>query len=204
MGRFFEQAWSSGVNWRGVKIAIATTLKINLKIFRVDVELARLGQRLTPGTPAILLFFGGTPELVQFTQGLKKQQRRRYIVAMANVNLQTLAQMGAARTTPVILTQPVPVVTGSGPIVRAYRETLARLFDEPPAILSLAGFIAARYTFETLKSVSGDLTRANALSAFQRLLNVDLGGFIVNFGAARRSSSYVTQSMLGFDGRIVG
>jgi hypothetical protein len=45
-------------------------------------------------------------------------------------NLQTLIQMGTARTTPVIVAQPVPVVTASLPVVRAYRETMTRLFDE--------------------------------------------------------------------------
>lgn len=182
----------------------ARTLGIGVKTFRADTELSRLGQRLTPATPAILLFFGGTPELVQFTQGLEKQQRQRYIIAMANVNLQTLTQMGVARTSSVIVTQSVPVVTAALPVVRDYRDTLQRLFDEPPAALSLAGFIAARYTFEVLSEVGADITRASALAAFQRRANVDVGGFRVSFNAQKRSASYVTQSMLGLDGRVIG
>lgn len=182
----------------------AKVLKIGVKTFRADSDLSRLGQRLTPATPAVLLFFGGTPELVQFTQGLDKQQRQRYIIAMANVNLQTLTQMGAARTTPVIVTQAVPVVTAATPVVRAYRETLLRLFDEPPAALSLAGFIAARYTFEVMSDINGDITRASTLAAFQRRENVDVGGFRVSFNAQKRSAAYVTQSMLTLDGRVIG
>ena len=50
--------------------------------------------------------------------------------------------MGAARGTPIIATQPVPLDNAALPVVRAYRETLARLFDEPPTALSLAGYIA--------------------------------------------------------------
>ena len=38
-------------------------------------------------------------------------------------------------------TQPVPLVNSSLPVVRSYRETLARLFDEPPTPLSLAGYM---------------------------------------------------------------
>lgn len=129
---------------------IAAALHLRLQGFVPDADLGRLGQRLTPGTPAILLFVGGTPELVQFTLGLEKQQRQRYLVALADVNLQTVKQMGGARSTPVIATQAVPMVTASLPVVRAYRETLSRLFDEPPAALSLAGFIAARYTHAVL------------------------------------------------------
>ena len=182
----------------------AKAMQITLKTYKSEGDLYKFGQQLMPGTPAILLFFGGTPELVQFTQGLSKQQRQRYVIAMANVNLQTVTQMGAGRTTPIIVAQPVPVVTASLPVVRAYRETMSRLFDEPPVALSLAGFIAARYTFEVLNNMRGEITRASALIAFQRRENVDVSGFRVSFNPRRRSAAYVTQSMLALDGRVIG
>lgn len=183
----------------------AAGLKLKLQDFRADGELARLGQQLTPSTPAILLFIGGTPELVQFTQGLEKQHRQRYVIALADVNLQTVMQMGGARSTPVIATQAVPMVNATGlPVVRAYRQTLARLFDEPPVPLSLAGFIAARYTYEVLAEVDGPLTRQSALAAFQRRTGMDVGGYRIAFDPRRRSGSFVTQSMLTADGRVVG
>lgn len=159
---------------------------------------------MTPRTPAVLLFVGGTPELAEFTQGLEKQSRQRYIVALADVNLQTMLQMGSARNTPVIATQPVPVVSSSTPVVRSYRETLARLFDEPPTSLSLAGFIAAQYTFSVLSEVAGPLNRQSALAAFQKRSPLDIGGFRVSFNQQRRSSTYVTQTMMTLDGRLIG
>ncbi len=183
---------------------IASAMKLRLQTYRANGDLDRLGQRLTPGTPAILLFVGGTPELVQFTQGLEKQQRQRYIVALADVNLQTMTQMGGARSTPVIATQAVPMVNASLPVVRNYRETMARLFDEPPVSLSLAGFIAARYTYEVLRDMDGNLTRQGVLAAFQRRETVDVGGYRVAFNPQRRSATYVTQSMLTIDGRVIG
>jgi ABC-type branched-subunit amino acid transport system substrate-binding protein len=182
----------------------AAQLRLKVQSFRANGDLQRLGQRLTPTTPAILLFIGGTPELVQFTQGLEKQTRQRYVVALADVNLQTMMQMGAARTTPVIATQAVPLVTAGMPIVRSYREVLGRLFDEPPTPLSLAGFIAARYTYEVLNDIDGPLTRHSALAAFQKRASIDLGGYRVSFDPRRRSGTFVTQSMLTQDGRVIG
>lgn len=191
--------------YRDELVRIAAAFKLSLKTFRADAgQLSRLGQQLTPATPAVLLFIGGTPELVQFAQGLDAQQRQRYIVAMADVNLQTLVQMGGGRNTSVIATQPVPVVTSSLPVVRAYREALGRLFDEPPATLSLAGFIAARYTAEVLAEIDAPLTRPNVLAAFQRRQSLDLGGYRVSFDPRRRGGAYVTQSMLTADGRVIG
>lgn len=183
---------------------ITAALQLKLQSFQGADDLRALGQKLTPRTPAILLFVGGTPELAEFTQGLEKQSRQRYVVALADVNLQTMLQMGAARNTPVIATQPVPLVNASLPIVRSYRETLARLFDEPPAPLSLAGFIAARYTYEVLNDVDGPLNRQSVLGAFQRRSAMDMGGFSVSFNPQRRSSTYVTQSMMTVDGRLIG
>ncbi len=183
---------------------IAGTLNVRLHDFRANGDLSRLGHRLTQNTPPILLFVGGTPELVQFTQGLDRQTRQRYVVALADVNLQTLMQMGAGRNTPVIATQAVPMVNSSLPIVRAYRDVLGRLFDEPPTPLGLAGFIAARYTFDVLNEVDGNLTRQSALVAFQRRANVDVGGYRVAYDPRRRGGAYVTQSMLTQDGRVIG
>ena len=183
---------------------IAAGMQLGLQSFQGSGEVRLLGQKLTPGTPSVLLFVGGTPELAQFTQGLEKQARQRYIVALADVNLQTLLQMGAARNTPVIATQPVPMVNSALPVVRHYRETLSRLFDEAPTPLSLAGFIAARYTFEVLDAVDGALTRQSVLAGFQQRARLNIGGFRIAFNAQRRSGSYVTQSMLSPDGRLIG
>lgn len=183
---------------------IASSMGLKLLSLRGSGDLGVLGQKLTPATPAVLLFLGGTPELVEFTLGLGKQARQRYIVALADVNIQTMLQMGGARTTPVIATQVVPLVNASLPVVRAYRETLGRLFDEPPVPLSLAGFIAARYTHDVLSGINGPLTRQTALAEFQRRADVDVGGFRISYDGQRRSASYVTQSMTTADGRLVG
>lgn len=182
----------------------SSALKIKLTSYKPTGDLALVGKSLTPDTPRILLFIGGTPELVQFTQGIDKQARQRYIVALADVNLQTMMQMGAARNTPVMATQVVPMVNSTLPVVKTYRETLARLFDEPPTPQSLAGYIAARYTSEVLNSVEGIPTRQSTLLAFQQRHTIDVGGFRVSFNAQGRSGSYVTQSMITPDGRLVG
>ncbi|NDP39292.1 MAG: ABC transporter substrate-binding protein [Rhodoferax sp.] len=182
----------------------SVALKIRLLSFKPTGGLTQLGKGLNAETPRILLFLGGTPELVQFTQSIDKQARQRYVLALADVNLQTLMQMGASRHTPIMATQVVPMVNASVPIVKSYRQTLARLFDEPPTPQSLAGYIAARYTSEVLSTVQGALTRQTALLAFQQRQVVDLNGFRVSFNAQGRGGSYVTQSMITPDGRLLG
>jgi ABC-type branched-subunit amino acid transport system substrate-binding protein len=182
------------------------TQKQNLRLQELPfiADLNRAGQSINATAAPVVLFVGGTPELVQFTQGLEKQARQRYIVALADVNLQVLQQLGGMRTTPVIATQAVPTVNSSLPIVRGYRDVLAKLYDEPPTSLSLAGFIAARYTFEVMQSIDTALNRNSVLDAFARRNAVDVGGFKVVYDDQRRTTSYVTQSMLAADGRVIG
>jgi hypothetical protein len=183
-------------------VGSAEALRLKLTTWTAQGDLAQLGQRLGPATPAVLLFIGGTPEAVQFTRGLDRQARQRYVIAMADVNLQNVQQMGGGRSTPVIATQAVPMVNAALPLVRRYRQVMGRLFDEPPVALSLAGFIAAQYTHDVLADMEGVPTRASVLAAFQRKLELDLGGFRISLD--RRGTGYVTQSMLTADGRVVG
>lgn len=182
----------------------AAALKLRVQSYTATMGLRALARQMGPTGSSILVYIGGTPELVEFTQGLDRQARQRYLVAMADVNLQTLQQLGTKRLFPVIATQAVPLISSGMPLVRRYRATLARLFDEPPSPLSLAGYVAARYTIEVLQQVEGPLTRASVLGAFQQRRPLDLDGYRISFDSQGRSSRYVTQSMLTPDGRIIG
>ena len=177
---------------------------MRLKAYGPSADLQQLGRTLSPDSPRILIFLGGTPELVQFSQGIDKQAAQRYIVAMSDVNLQTMSQLGMSRHAPVIATQVVPVINSNLPIARHYREALGRYFDEPPTPQSLAGFMAARYTFEMLQGVDGPLTRLSALQALQRRGSIDMGGFRIALESSARTGTFVTQSMISTDGRLVG
>jgi hypothetical protein len=81
---------------------------------------------------------------------------------------------------------------------------MSRLFDEPPTPLSLAGYIAARYTYDVLNDVEGALTRQNVLTTFRKKTNKNIGGFQISFDAQGRSTTYVTQSMMTAEGRLIG
>jgi hypothetical protein len=68
----------------------------------------------------------------------------------------------------------------------------------------LAGYIAARYTFEVLNKVGRGLNSQTALAAFQKRESIDVGGFRVSYNAMQRGSQFVTQSMLTKDGYTLG
>lgn len=187
-------------------IQAAQDLGLVLRPLPVPGQPASTAERQAEQHQAMVLFVGGTPELYDFAMRLPAQNGgRRYVIALADVNLQVLAQMGGVpRQTSVIATQAVPLLTSSLGVVRAYRKALAHFYDEPPSPQGLAGFVAARYTAKVLSAVRGPLTRGNVLQALRERTDTDVDGFVVRCDGARRRSSYVTQTMLAADGRLIG
>jgi hypothetical protein len=183
---------------------VAKSMGVKLVTSQPGNDLKIMGQKLSAKSPAVQLFVGGTPELSELTKGLEQQTLQRFVLVLADVNLQTMKEMGVARKTPIFAAQTVPVLNSSLPIVRAYRTAMTKYFDEPPTALSLAGYIAARYTFEVLNKIGRGLSSQTALAAFQKRESVDVGGFMVSYNASGRGSQFVTQSMLTKDGHTVG
>ena len=182
----------------------AAELQLKLHTYSPSTSLDKLAGTLNAQSPRILIFLGGTPELAQFAQGIEKQAAQRYLVAMSDVNVVALQQLGVSRFSPVISTQSVPPLNSNLPLVRAYREVMGPLYDEPPTAQSLAGFLSARYCAEVLQGVEGNITRNNAMLAFSKRNAIDLAGLRLNPDTRKRTSVLVTQSMLGADGKIVG
>jgi Periplasmic binding protein len=182
---------------------IASNLKLGLRQWPVEADLVAQSRRISATQVPLVLFVGGTPELVQFMQGWNRSGGIRYIVALADVNLQTALQMSGGKHVPVIGTQAVPVVSSSVRIAQRFRAALAKYFDEPPTALSLAGYISARYTAQVMQSAKS-LTRASIYEAFVRRSSMDLEGFRIEVENGRLQSAFVTQSMMSLDGRVIG
>ena len=183
---------------------MAQSLKLALQEMPVQADLSAQASQISRTSTPLVLFVGGTPELVQFMRGWNPGVTLRYIIALADVNLQTAQQMMGNRHVPVIGTQAVPLVSGSLAVVRRYRQALAKYYDEPPTAMSLAGYLSARYTAQVLQNMRGNLNRSAAFEAFSRRQTIDLEGFRVSYDNGKLQSAYVTQSMLSSDGRVIG
>ncbi|RZT98043.1 ABC transporter substrate-binding protein [Rivibacter subsaxonicus] len=198
-----RQALAPGVELLG------TRLKLRTRSFvaPAGADFAAWGAKIAGDSPVVMLFLGGSPELARLTQGIASAGRQRYVVSLADVDLPTLMQLSPARSVPLILTQVVPnPQTSVHPAVRSYRALLKELYEEAPSHLSLAGYLAGRYAAQVVgRFDAAPPSRAELLAAFQRRPGADVGGFQVSFAnEARRGSSFVSQTMLTADGRLLG
>ena len=168
-------------------------------------DLAGFGAALAADAPPFLLFLGGSIELAQFTQGLSRQKRQRYVICLSDVDTTTLLQLGPGAGVPLIFTQVVPNAQASpAPVVREYRASLKDLYDEAPSPVSLAGYLAGRYVTRALAGVDAAGGRAAVLAELRRRRPVDLDGYRLDFAAGMRGSSFVSQTLLGANGRLIG
>jgi hypothetical protein len=186
----------------------ATAQKLSLKLQPwggAGEDVAVLADTLPASSPPVLLFLGGAVELARFTAGLSRRKLQRYVVSLSDVDVGALVQLGAARTVPVILTQVVPNPSHSAlAVVQSYRQGLKLLYDEAPSPISLAGYLTGRYFVQSLAKLDGTASRATVLQHFRRRPPLELDGFSLGFAQGARGSSYVTQTLLTADGRLVG
>jgi len=188
----------------------AITKRLELRTRRLSVpngqDVAAYAAALRPDVPAFLLFLGGSIELAQFTQGLTRQVLPRYIICLSDVDTTTLLQLNPGKSASVIFAQVVPnPQSSSAPVVRSYRQTLKALFDEAPSPVSLAGYLAGRYAARVLGGLDAGASRAAVLAEFERRRPIDLDGYRIEFaGGHGRGSSFVSQTLLGANGRLIG
>ena len=186
------------------------TERLKLRARRLSVppgqDVAAYAASLRDDIPAFLLFLGGSIELAQFTQGLTKQKLPRYIICLSDVDTTTLLQLNPGRSASIIFAQVVPnPQSNSAPFVRSYRSTLKALFDEPPAPVSLAGYLAGHYAARVLGGLEAGASRGAVLAEFERRRAIDLDGYRIEFAPHQgRGSSFVSQTMLGANGRLIG
>jgi hypothetical protein len=166
---------------------------------------AVFASQLRPDAPFFLVFMGAGIELAQFTRGLNRRGAQRYVVCLADVDTNTFLQLNPGKAVPIIFTQIVPNPHSSKvAVVRAYRDALARLFDEAPSPVSLAGYLAGRYAAQVIGSAGPNPTRARVLSEFQRRRPIELDGWRIEYLNGARGSAFVSQTLLNTQGAFVG
>ena len=187
----------------------AITKRLELRTRRLSVpngqDVAAYAAALKSDVPAFLLFLGGSIELAQFTQGLTRQVLPRYIICLSDVDTTSLLQLNPGKAASVIFAQVVPnPQSSSAPVVRSYRQTLKALFDEAPSPVSLAGYLAGRYAARVIGGLDAGASRAAVLAEFERRRPIDLDGYRIEFAGHGRGSSFVSQTLLGANGRLIG
>lgn len=105
----------------------------------------------------------------------------------------------------IVIAQVVPSPWSSKyPIVKQYREAVARNGKQEPHHAALEGWIAARVLVEGLRRAGKDPSREKFVAALEGMRNFDLGDFLIDFAPGKHAgSSYVDLSIIRSTGQFV-
>ena len=74
----------------------------------------------------------------------------------------------------------------------------------PKNYSAMEGFIAAKIMVEAIKRAGKDLTREGLVSALESFTQLDLGGFVISFGAKDRTGNeFVELSIVSKQGKFI-
>lgn len=158
-----------------------------------------------PARAAVILCLATSAELALLTQAMAARGDRRFVLGLGDVDAPSLLQLAPGKGVPVILTQVVPNPgRGGPPVVETYRKQLNQLFEEAPSTISLAGYLAGLYASALVSDAAGNLSRESLLAQVARRGPQDLGGWRVDFREDQRGSRFVTHTLLGSNGQLIG
>ena len=188
-------------------LARRLSLRVTLQAPAAGEDVRALPARMRSQASGLVLFMGTSAELAMLSQAMSALGQHRFVLSLSDVDYATLQQLSPGKGVPLILTQVVPhPVRSNLAVVRDYRALLKKLFDEEPSPISLAGYMAGLYAAQALQRAGGPagVSRDSLLAQCAKRQPIDLRGFRFDFADGRRGSQYVTQTLLGSDGRLVG
>jgi branched-chain amino acid transport system substrate-binding protein len=140
----------------------------------VDAGLAELIAAKTPVRAVIMV--GTAAPCAEFIKAARRAGLDALLLNVSFVDANKLAEMLGAEGDGVIVTEVVPHIDSSVPIVQEYRRALAALPDgSTPNFVSLEGYIAARMLIRALDNVKGPITSESITDGLEQLGQFDLG-----------------------------
>lgn len=167
---------------------------------------ARNAARTLHGTnPHVVIVVADTLSTAGFIKAFRQFDAGTFLVGLSLVNHATIMELlGPKVATGTLITQIVPDPQKSDhAIVGEHLRLMKKYRDEPPSHLTLEGFVAAKTLVTALRRTRKGATRAEIASALRSLVNVDLGGITMGFGAQPRGYSYVDIAFLRRNGTLL-
>jgi ABC-type branched-subunit amino acid transport system substrate-binding protein len=121
------------------------------------------------------------------------------------VGSQALADELGDAGTGVVISQVVPFPYGeSAAVVREYQQRMKEAGQKELDFSSLEGFLTAKVFTEGLKRAGRNLTRDSLIAGLESMHDVNLGGFLINYGPNDHTGSdYTDLTMVGRGGKFV-
>ena len=169
------------------------------------VEVARAVASIGQKKPAAIIMCTSGKGAVAFIKQYRETGNPTQYYGMSEISSRELASDLGDAARGIVISQVVPSPWSTlAPISMEYQ----RLRDGRQGVAagygSLEGFIAAKVLAEGFRRTGRNLTRDRLVAELEGIVNLDLGGFRVNYGPANRAGSqFVDLSMISTRGEFV-
>jgi branched-chain amino acid transport system substrate-binding protein len=171
---------------------------------RNSVDMVQALKDVMPQKPEAIVQIGAYKACAAFVRQARRQGFGGNFYNVSFVGTQALIDELGAEAKGVVVSQVMPFPYGAATPLSA--EYLAALKDQrgiAPNYSGMEGYVAARLFAEGLRRAGRTPTREGFITAMETLQNFNLGGFSVDFGAAKHTGSrFVELTLLTEDGRV--
>lgn len=171
---------------------------------RNTTDVAQALKEIMAQRPEAIVQIGAYKACASFIRQARRQGFAGTFYNVSFVGTQALVEELGAEARGVVVSQVMPFPYS--PATTLSGEYLAALKDKrgvAPNYSGMEGFVAAKVFAEAVRRAGRALTREAFLAAIDAMQNVNLGGFPVDFSAAKRMGSrFVELTLLTEDGRV--
>lgn len=184
---------------RKMKIHSTGTVKRNT----VDVDAAV--KAIHASQPDAVVMVGAYAACAEFVKQMRKQGSGATFYNVSFVGSKALADALGNEGTGVAIAQVVPFPWASGiPVVREYQAASKKAGYTDYNFSALEGYLTAKVMVEGLRRAGRNLTREGLIDALEKMNDVDLGGFVINYSPkSHTGSKFVELTIIGRGGKFL-
>jgi branched-chain amino acid transport system substrate-binding protein len=205
---FYQDDAYGQAGLKGVEIAMA---KRNLKIAalgtveRNTIKVEKAVKSIDTAKPDAVVMISAYKSCGEFIRQMKKTGSNAQFYNVSFVGSKALADDLGNEGVGVAISQVMPFPWGREVlVVKEYQQLMSKAQVKEFTFTTMEGYIAAKVFVEGLKRAGRDLTRDKLIATFEKMGDVDIGGFYTNFSPSNHNGSkFVDLTIIGRNARFL-
>ena len=184
---------------RSMKMSATATVERN------TVKVENAVKTISAVKPDAVVMISAYTSIAEFVRQMKKAGSTATFYNVSFVGSKALADALGKDGVGVAISQVVPFPWGAAvPVVKEYQQVAKKAGYTDYNFSAMEGFLSAKVAVEGLKRAGKNLTREGYIAAMEKMQDVDLGGFYVNYSPTNHAGSkFVDLTIIGRDGKFL-
>lgn len=167
--------------------------------------LGPVAEKVAKRQPTVIILITAGKPTTAFIQAYLKTDAPAQFFGISVISAEALVADLGENAHGIVISQVAPSpFRGSLPIAKEFLNAAQKAQSKDLSYNSIEGYITAKVFAEALQRTGKDPTREKLISALESMHNLDLGGYVIDFGNTKRAGSdYVDLSIIGKGGQFL-